>query len=42
MTSLIILIVGGGACLVAAAWAVWRTPATRDYLKRLFGADGER
>ncbi|WP_315072492.1 hypothetical protein [uncultured Microbacterium sp.] len=42
MTSLIILILVGGACLAVTAWALWRTPATRDYLRRIFGAGGDR
>lgn len=39
MTSLIILILVGGACLVVAALALWLTPSTRNYLKRVFNTD---
>ncbi len=42
MTSLIILILVGGAALAVVAVGLWRSPATRDYLKRLFGTGAGR
>lgn len=43
MASLIILVLVGGASLAVAATALWRTPATRESLRRAFGrAEGSR
>lgn len=37
MTPVIILALVGGASLAVTAAALWRTPATRDALRRAFG-----
>ncbi|MDI9892374.1 hypothetical protein [Microbacterium sp. IEGM 1404] len=42
MTSLIILILVGGAALVVVAAGLWLAPTTRASIKRLFGAGGGR
>lgn len=36
MTSVIILVLVGGASLAVAATAIWRTPSTRESLRRYF------
>lgn len=36
MTSVIILVLVGGASLAVTAAALWREPATRDALRRYF------
>lgn len=38
MTPAIILVLVGGASLAVTATALWRTPATRDALRRYFRA----
>lgn len=40
MTPVIVLILVGGASLAVTATALWRTPATREALRRYFGSAG--